>query len=174
MDAFSEEDDRIIGHEADSYHRIDISPASSRGLVVRYSDSVIAETKMLVVLYVSDFAPRWYVAHANVDESAVTRVEQLGRIGWRIPRSAASSTWCRSSRTWSQYRSMAFTPVLSRVRLWFHSVPFATLPPQGKSVAAKSHEGAFGIFAALRTATSGGPVQQFAAVPASGKSPVKP
>jgi uncharacterized protein (DUF427 family) len=37
MDAFYEEDERITGHAADSYHRIDIRQ-SSRSLVVRHGD----------------------------------------------------------------------------------------------------------------------------------------
>jgi uncharacterized protein (DUF427 family) len=73
MDAFYEEDERIVGHAADSYHRIDIRQAS-RGLVVRQRDRVIADTKRPVVLYESGFAPRWYVPHADVDGSALTAV----------------------------------------------------------------------------------------------------
>jgi uncharacterized protein (DUF427 family) len=74
MDAFYEEDERILGHAADSYHRIDIRQAS-RSLVVRHHDRIIADTKRPVVLYESGFAPRWYVARADVDESALTPVE---------------------------------------------------------------------------------------------------
>ena len=74
MDAFYEEDERIVGHAADSYHRIDIRQAS-RKLVVRHRDRIIADTKRPLVLYESGFAPRWYVARADVDESALTPVE---------------------------------------------------------------------------------------------------
>jgi uncharacterized protein (DUF427 family) len=74
MDAFYEEDERIVGHAADSYHRIDIRQAS-RNLVVRHHDRVIAETKRPRVLYESGFAPRWYVPRADIDESALTFVE---------------------------------------------------------------------------------------------------
>ena len=74
MDAFYEEDERIVGHAADSYHRIDIRQ-TSRSLVVRHRDRVIADTKRPVVLYESGFAPRWYVERADIDESALTAVE---------------------------------------------------------------------------------------------------
>jgi uncharacterized protein (DUF427 family) len=74
MDAFYEEDERIVGHAADSYHRIDIRQAS-RNLVVRHHDRVIVDTKRPLVLYESGFAPRWYVPHADIDESALTLVE---------------------------------------------------------------------------------------------------
>ena len=74
MDAFYEEDERIVGHAADSYHRIDIRQTSRR-LVVRHRDRTIADTKRPLVLYESGFAPRWYVARADIDESALTAVE---------------------------------------------------------------------------------------------------
>jgi len=74
MDAFYEEDERIVGHAADNYHRIDIRQAS-RSLVVRHRDRVIADTKRPLVLYESGFAPRWYVVRADIDESALTPVE---------------------------------------------------------------------------------------------------
>src|SRR5215471_12279936 len=74
MDAFYEEDERVLGHAADSYHRIDIRQAS-RSLVVRHQDRVVADTKRPLVLYEAGFAPRWYVLRADVDESALTFVE---------------------------------------------------------------------------------------------------
>jgi uncharacterized protein (DUF427 family) len=74
MDAFYEEDERIMGHAADSYHRIDIRQ-SSRHLVVRHRDRIVADTKRPVALYESGFAPRWYVPRAEIDETAMTLVE---------------------------------------------------------------------------------------------------
>jgi uncharacterized protein (DUF427 family) len=71
MDAFYEEDERIVGHAADSYHRIDIRQ-TSRHLVARDGGQVIADTSRPLALYESGFAPRWYVARADVDESALT------------------------------------------------------------------------------------------------------
>jgi uncharacterized protein (DUF427 family) len=74
MDAFYEEDERILGHAADSYHRIDIRQ-SSRNLVVRHHDRVVADSRRPLVLYESGFAPRWYVPRADIDEAALTPVE---------------------------------------------------------------------------------------------------
>ena len=74
MDAFYEEDERIPGHAADSYHRIDIRQ-SSRRLVVRRRDHAVADTARPLVLYESGFAPRWYVPRADIDEPALTPVE---------------------------------------------------------------------------------------------------
>jgi uncharacterized protein (DUF427 family) len=75
MDAFYEEDERIVGHAADPYHRIDIRQ-SSRHLVVRLGNQVIADTKRPVVLFESGFAPRWYVPREDIDETALTPVER--------------------------------------------------------------------------------------------------
>jgi uncharacterized protein (DUF427 family) len=74
MDAFYEEDDRILGHAADPYHRIDIR-RTSRRLVARVGGEVVAETAAPLVLYESGFAPRWYVPRADVRAAALTLVE---------------------------------------------------------------------------------------------------
>ena len=74
MDAFYEEDERIFGHAADPYHRIDIRPTSRR-LVVRDRERVVADSARPLALYESGFAPRWYVPRADVDESALTAVD---------------------------------------------------------------------------------------------------
>jgi uncharacterized protein (DUF427 family) len=71
MDGFYEEDDRILGHAADPYHRIDIRH-SSRHLVVRAGGRVIADTTDPLVLYESGFAARWYVPRADVIAEALT------------------------------------------------------------------------------------------------------
>jgi uncharacterized protein (DUF427 family) len=72
MDAFYEEDDRIVGHaSSDAYHRIDIRQ-SSRHLVVKDNAKVIADTTRPVALYESGFAPRWYVPRQDIDENALT------------------------------------------------------------------------------------------------------
>jgi uncharacterized protein (DUF427 family) len=75
MDAFYEEDERIVGHATDAYHRIDIRQ-SSRHLVVKLGDRVIADTTRPVVMFESGFAPRWYVPREDIDATALTSVER--------------------------------------------------------------------------------------------------
>ena len=75
MDAFYEEDERILGHAADPYHRIDIR-RSSRHLIVRKGDQVVADTHAPLVLYESGFAPRWYVPRADVASEALHPVKE--------------------------------------------------------------------------------------------------
>jgi uncharacterized protein (DUF427 family)/MOSC domain-containing protein YiiM len=74
MEAFYEEDERIVGHAADPYHRVDIRQ-TSRHLTVRYQDQVIADTRRPLALYESGFAPRWYVPRDDVDQAALAPAE---------------------------------------------------------------------------------------------------
>jgi uncharacterized protein (DUF427 family) len=74
MDAFYEEDERVVGHASDAYHRIDIRQ-SSRHLVVKDGVRLIADTTRPVVLHESGFAPRWYVPRQDIDENALIPVE---------------------------------------------------------------------------------------------------
>jgi uncharacterized protein (DUF427 family) len=75
MDAVYEEDERILGHAADAYHRIDIRQ-TTRHVVVRAGDRVVAETHRPLVLYESGFAPRWYLPREDVDERWLTPVSR--------------------------------------------------------------------------------------------------
>jgi uncharacterized protein (DUF427 family) len=67
MDAFYEEEEPILGHAADPYHRIDIR-RTARELTVRCGDHVLAHSHRPLVLYESGCAPRWYVPRENVAE----------------------------------------------------------------------------------------------------------
>ena len=71
MEAFYEEDERILGHASDQYHRIDIRQTSRR-LVVVGGEAPIADSTRPLVLFESGFAPRWYVPREDIDESALT------------------------------------------------------------------------------------------------------
>ena len=74
MDAFYEEDERIVGHAADAYHRIDIRQ-TSRHLVVKDGERIIADSRRPLVLHESGFAPRWYVPRQDIDEKALIPAE---------------------------------------------------------------------------------------------------
>ncbi|MFI9810100.1 DUF427 domain-containing protein [Streptomyces sp. NPDC052301] len=81
MDAFYEEDECVLGHAADPYHRLD-SRDTSRTLEVRLGDTVIARSEHPVVLYEAGFAPRWYVPRADIDETRLRPAyREVDRIG---------------------------------------------------------------------------------------------
>lgn len=73
MDAFFEEDERIVGHAADFYHRTDIRQ-TSRHLVVKDGEKIIADTHRPLAVYETGFAPRWYVPRDDIDAGALTSV----------------------------------------------------------------------------------------------------
>jgi uncharacterized protein (DUF427 family) len=111
MDAFYEEDERIVGHAADMYHRIDIRP-TSRHLVVRLGDQVIADTARPLALYESGFAPRWYVPRDDVAEGALTAVDgqtfcpYKGVCSYYDVRDAHRAAWSYLN-AWSEVRRVA-------------------------------------------------------------------
>jgi uncharacterized protein (DUF427 family) len=107
MDAFYEEDERILGHAADPYHRIDIR-RSSRRLVVRTGDRVVANTTAPLVLYESGFAPRWYVPRGDVVAGALQPVKE--------------QTFCPYKGLASYYDVGA-----ARKAAWSYRVPFETM-----------------------------------------------
>lgn len=107
MDAFYEEDERILGHAADPYHRIDIR-RSSRRLVVRTGDRVVADTMGPLVLYESGFAPRWYVPRADVVAEALQPVKE--------------QTFCPYKGLASYYDVGA-----ARKAAWSYGAPFETM-----------------------------------------------
>jgi MOSC domain-containing protein YiiM len=87
MDAFYEEDERIVGHAADSYHRIDIRQ-TSRHLLVRYRDRIIADTKRPMVLYMKLISvncglPREVVWHGRSVTTSIYKEPVRGRIALR-------------------------------------------------------------------------------------------
>jgi uncharacterized protein (DUF427 family) len=75
MNGFFEEDERLVGHASDPNQRIDIR-AASRHLMVRDGNRVIVDTDRSLVLFESGRAPRWYVAWADVDRSALRLVDR--------------------------------------------------------------------------------------------------
>lgn len=70
MDAFYEEDEPILGHAADPYHRVDIR-SSRRRLTVRLGGDLIADTCAPVAVFETGFAPRWYVPRRDVEDGVL-------------------------------------------------------------------------------------------------------
>lgn len=77
MDAVFEEDEQVLGHLRDPYHRVD-TRASSRHVVVRFGNRVVADTHAPMAVFETGLPPRWYVPEADIDadllESETTTV----------------------------------------------------------------------------------------------------
>jgi uncharacterized protein (DUF427 family) len=142
MDAFYEEDERIVGHAADAYHRIDIRH-TSRHLTARAGGQTIADTTRPLVLYESGFAPRWYVPAADVDQAALTPAEgqtfcpYKGLASYWDTADAAKSAWSYQD-AWPEVRRISghisFEPDLAEVHLdgtRLHLEPGQTVIPHG-------------------------------------------
>lgn len=65
MDAWFEEDDEIVGHAIDPYHRVDVR-ASSRHVRVSLDGAVLAESTRTRVIFETGLPPRWYFAPEDV------------------------------------------------------------------------------------------------------------
>ena len=52
---------------------------TSRDLVVRDGDRIIADTQHPFVLYESGFAPRWYVPRTDIDDTALSPADHAPR-----------------------------------------------------------------------------------------------
>jgi uncharacterized protein (DUF427 family) len=75
MDGFYEEQERVLGHASDAYHRIDIRQ-TARHLTVHAGDRPVAESDRALVLFESGFAPRWYIPREDIAAEALIPVER--------------------------------------------------------------------------------------------------
>ena len=70
VDEVLEEDEPVIGHLRDPYHRVD-ARRSSRHVVVRVGDRVVADTTSPMVVYETGLPPRFYVPEADITADLV-------------------------------------------------------------------------------------------------------
>lgn len=70
VDAVYEEEQRLHGHPRDPYHRVDTLP-SSRHVVVRRGDRVLADTSRPMAVFETGLAPRYYVPETDVQVELV-------------------------------------------------------------------------------------------------------
>jgi uncharacterized protein (DUF427 family) len=70
MDAFYEEDEPILGHAADPYHRVDVR-SSSRRLTVKLGSELVADSLALLAVFETGFAPRWYMPRRAIADGVL-------------------------------------------------------------------------------------------------------
>ncbi len=65
VDTWMEEDEEVIGHARDPYHRIDLRK-TSRHIRVSLGGQLLAETTRAVALFESNLPTRWYIPREDV------------------------------------------------------------------------------------------------------------
>jgi uncharacterized protein (DUF427 family) len=65
MDTWLEEDDEIVGHAIDPYHRVDVR-ASSRHVRISLDGELLADSRCAMVLFETSLPPRWYLPPEDV------------------------------------------------------------------------------------------------------------
>ncbi|MGI8485967.1 MAG: DUF427 domain-containing protein [Thermomicrobiales bacterium] len=71
LDAWFEEDEQIIGHPRDPYHRFDCRRTSEH-VEVRVGGEIVAETRRAVKLFETSIAPRYYIPFDDVKPECLT------------------------------------------------------------------------------------------------------
>jgi uncharacterized protein (DUF427 family) len=65
VDEWLEEDEELLGHARDPYHRID-TRRTSRAVRVSIAGRPVAETRRAVVLFETGLPPRWYIPREDI------------------------------------------------------------------------------------------------------------
>jgi len=86
MDHWYEEDEEVLVHPRDPYHRVDVMP-TSRHIRVSLDGQLLAETDHAVALFESNLPPRWYLPREDVaaelePTDTVTRCPYKGTAGY--------------------------------------------------------------------------------------------
>lgn len=70
LDSWWIEDEQMLGHPRDPFHRVD-ARRSSRHVVVRVGGQVVAETRSPVAVFETGLPARWYVPEADVRDGVL-------------------------------------------------------------------------------------------------------
>jgi uncharacterized protein (DUF427 family) len=65
MDAWLEEDDEVLSHAIDPYHRVDVR-STSRHVRLSIDGTTLAESTRALVLFETGLPPRWYLPREDV------------------------------------------------------------------------------------------------------------
>jgi uncharacterized protein (DUF427 family) len=74
MDAWFEEDEQVVGHPADPYHRIDVRRSGAH-IRISLNGELLAESSRAMALFESNLPTRWYLPREDVQaqlEASVT------------------------------------------------------------------------------------------------------
>jgi uncharacterized protein (DUF427 family) len=65
FDAWYEEDEQLLGHAIDPYHRVDVRPTSRR-IAISSGGTVLADSTRAKALFETGLPPRWYVPREDI------------------------------------------------------------------------------------------------------------
>ncbi|WP_119065925.1 DUF427 domain-containing protein [Rubrobacter indicoceani] len=74
MERWMEEEEEILGHPRDPYHRMDVLKGSS-SVEVRVGGEVVAKSRNPTVLFETGFPARYYIPRSDVDRDALSATE---------------------------------------------------------------------------------------------------
>ena len=109
VDTWMEEDEEVIGHARDPYHRIDVRN-TSRHVRISLEGQLLAETTRAVALFESNLPTRWYIPREDV----VGELEPSG-----------SDTICPYKGHASYYSVQLDGGRLVEDLVWYYADPFA-------------------------------------------------
>jgi uncharacterized protein (DUF427 family) len=84
MDAWYQEDERVYAHPRDPYHRVDVH-ASSRHVVVRHHDIVVAESTRPLLLFETSLPVRYYIPPEDVRTDHLRRSDTVTPCPYKGP-----------------------------------------------------------------------------------------
>ena len=109
IDTWLEEDEEVIGHARDPYHRIDLR-RTSRHIKISLEGQLLAETTRAVALFESNLPTRWYIPREDV----VAQLEP-----------SDSDTICPYKGHASYYSVRLDGGELIEDLVWYYAEPFA-------------------------------------------------
>jgi uncharacterized protein (DUF427 family) len=109
VDAWFEEDEEVIGHARDPYHRIDVR-RTSRHVLVSLEGQLLADSRRAVALFESNLPTRWYIPREDV-------LAELDP--------SDSHTVCPYKGRASYYSARLDSSELLEDLVWYYAEPFA-------------------------------------------------
>jgi uncharacterized protein (DUF427 family) len=112
LDRWTEEEDAVFAHPRDPHNRVD-ALASSRHVVVRDGDRILAESSSAVIVYETGLPPRYYLPPEDVD--------------WSLLQSVTGWSECPYKGNASQYWAGIDAP--GREIAWSYPAPLPVVAP---------------------------------------------
>ncbi|WP_223622345.1 DUF427 domain-containing protein [Microbacterium sp. EST19A] len=124
LDGWTEEEDRVFAHPRDPRNRVDALP-STRHVVVRAGERVLAESRHPVIVYETGLPARYYLPAEDVDWSQLQEIDGWSECPYKGEASRYWATADRSDReiAWSYPAPLpVIAPVAGRIAFYSEHV----------------------------------------------------